>query len=349
MLKRPVILNDKGEPVKLNRMEKAVARWLQVKVNELPLGFKVDITTLTTMIKRVSEQRFYTIPFAKYMPVLVGEGAFSTELTKYLSFDLGDDFEKGIIMTGADASRLASTDAGVTPSTVKIHNWAKGSSWSLFDLQQAQKSGNWDIVAAKERSRKRNFDLGIQRIAFLGLAGAGLPGLLNQSTSSFVTLNTSLITEKIKDMDADAISAFAGGLITAYQANAKYTVYPNRFVIPQDDWNGCATPSSADFPIIDKIDLLLKAFRKVTMNEDFQILPVAYATAGNSGSVLSHDRYALYNSDEDSIALNMPVGYTSTLANTLNGFTFQNVGYAQFSTVKVYREREIMYFDNENA
>lgn len=85
----------------------------------------------------------------------MGEGAWSSALTTYRSFNLSDDFSTGVINTGANNGRLAVGDAGVDSLTVQVKNWAKQIGWSLFDLQLAAKSGNWDLVTAKERARKR--------------------------------------------------------------------------------------------------------------------------------------------------------------------------------------------------
>ena len=92
------ILNSKGVPIILNAMEQKRASRLQLICNDL--GFEIDITTLTTISKKITEQKFYQIPFADYLPVRVGEGAFSSNLVTYRSFNLADDFATGIINTG---------------------------------------------------------------------------------------------------------------------------------------------------------------------------------------------------------------------------------------------------------
>ena len=40
----------------------------------------------------------------------------------------------------------------------------------------------------------------------------------------------------------------------------------------------------------------------------------------------------------------LQVDYTNTLANSLDNFNFQNVGYGQFSGVQAYRPLELLYF-----
>ena len=52
---------------------------------------------------------------------------------------------------------------------------------------------------------------------------------------------------------------------------------------------------------------------------------------------------AYYSSVQGGV--NIPVDYTSTLANSINGFNWQNAAYGQFTGVKVYRPKEVLYFD----
>ena len=158
------ILNSKGEEIVLNGQEKKIADYNTKLCNAL--GHEVDITTMTLIQKQQIDQKFFTVRPSDFFPVKVGEGAFSTSLLTYKSYDIGDDFEKGFINTGANNSKLSSADAGVEAVTNKIFNWGKEIGYNIIELAQASRSGNWDLVAAKERSRKRNYDLGVQKIFF---------------------------------------------------------------------------------------------------------------------------------------------------------------------------------------
>lgn len=335
------ILNAQGQPVTLKKREKHLANLLQRQVNSL--GMKVDITTLTTIMKRVTEQKFFQVAPADYMPVRVGEGAWSSELLTYRSLDIGDDFDKGVINTGANDSRLASVDSGVDSVLVQVKNWAKTIGWTLFDLEQASKAGNWDLVTAKSSSRKRNWDLGIQKVAFLGLKNdSRVSGLLDQSG---VTPNTTRITKKISTMSESELKTFVAGLIEDYRDYSARTAWPTHFIIPESDYLGLASQASATYPIKSVLELLLEAFRTITLNPSFEILPLAYADPANSDGILSTERYTLLNYDEDSIRMDIPVDYTVTLANSIDNFKFQNVGYGQFTGVGLYRPKEMLYFD----
>lgn len=346
-LKQPTILNAKGEPIKLTKREQYHADYMQRQVNDRfqnELGYEVSITTLTTIVKKISEQKFFEIAPADYLPVRVGEGSWSTNLTTYRSFDAADAFETGILNTGGQNARLASADAAVDSLNVKVYPWAKSIGWSIFDLEFAAKSGNWDLVAAKEKARKRNWDLGIQRIAFLGAQGMNgasgtCLGLLNQPG---VTVDTTLITQPISQMSTTDLKQFCATLIEAYRSNCNRTAWPTHFVIPESDYNGLAAQSSPDFPIKSILQVLEEALQLITRNKQFKILPLAYGDA--SYNELGVQKYALYNSDEESVRMDLPLDYQSTLANSLDNFSFQNAGYGQFTGVLTYRPLEMLYF-----
>lgn len=345
------ILNSKGEPVVLTAAELARAAALQAQLKTLEitnaLGYEINITTLTAISKSIVEQKFFTVAPADYLPVRVGENAWSSQITTFLDYQLAGDFESGVLNTGASNSRLAEADAGVSPVTNKVVNWAKGINWTLFDLKLAAQSGNWDIVTSKERARKRNWDLGIQEIAFWGSkSDTGVKGLLTQSG---VNSNTSLITGKISAMDATHFSTLVQGLIDAYRVNNNRTTYPTHFIMPESDYNGLAVlvPGSAGTFPVPMFDYLLAAFKLITRNPNFKILPCAYADEAQNVNIsgLDKNRYTLLNYDEDSLRMDIPVDYGNTLQNTLNGFQFNNVGYGQYTGVIAFRPLEMLYLD----
>jgi hypothetical protein len=351
--KQPVILNSKGEPIVLSRSEKYHADFLQRMCNDRfgnALGYEIPITTLTTIMKKVTEQKFFEVAPADYLPVRVGEGAWSAQLTTYRSFDIADQFETGIINTGGGNARQASASAAVDALNIKVFNWAKSIGWSIFDLELAAKSGNWDLVTSQEKSRKRNWDLGIQRVAFLGARGSNTSGgsclgLLNQSG---VSVNTTVITKPISSMTTTELKAFCAAIVEAYRSNNNRTAWPTHFIIPESDYNGLASQASPDFPIKSTLQLLEEMFQVICRNKSFKILPLAYADAAYHADVTSiagKQVYVLLNYDEESLRMDIPVDYTNTLANSIDNFGFQNAGYGQFTGVLAYRPLEMLYFE----
>jgi hypothetical protein len=345
--KQPVILNDAGQPIVLNAVEQKRADYAQRQLNAL--GYEIQITTLTTIMKRISEQKFFEIPPADYLPVRVGEGAWSTNLTTYRSFDIAPVFEDGVVNTGGQNSRLSQADAGVDALNIQVFNWAKAIGWSIMDLEFASKSGNWDVVTAKEKSRKRNWDLGIQQVAFLGMNGQNGPGgacvgLLNQSG---ITTNTTEITGYINQYSVAQLKTFCATILEVYRSNVNRTAWPTHFVVPESEYNGLASQASADFPIKSTLQLLEEMFQVITRNKSFKILPCAYADPAyhtTVSQIANLHVYALYRYDEESLRMDIPVDYTNTLANSLDNFSFQNAAYGQFTGALAYRPLELMYF-----
>ncbi len=343
-----IVKNSKGEPVTLNEKEQHNADYWQKRVSEQfhnSLGYEISITTLTQIVKKISEQKFFEVAPADYLPIVVGNGAWSSNLVTYLDYSFGDEFETGIVNLAGQNARLASGDVGVNSVTVQIFNWAKSIGWTIMEMEQASKSGNWDIVAAKEKQRKMNYDLGIQRVAFLGsrgnnATGGSCLGLLNQGAA--VTNNTTLITKAISSMTPAELKVFVAGVVEAYRANCNRTAWPTHFIIPESDYNGLASQASADFPIKSTKELLEEAFKLITRKPNFQLLPLAYGDSAYNG--LGVQRYTLLNYDDASLRMDIPVEYTNTLANSIDNFSFQNVGYSQFTGVMAYRPLEMMYF-----
>lgn len=337
-----LILNSKVGDVELKGLEVANFRNTEQLLNST--GYEIDITTLTAISKRVVEQKFYTVAPAQYMPVKVGENSFASEILTYRDFSIGGDFESGNINTGASNSRLSEADSAVDSITVPIIGWVKQIGWTIFDLQLASKSGNWDLVSSKEKARKKIWDLGIQKIAFVGsTSDSNVKGLLTQDD---VTANTTTITKYIKDMSATEFNTFAQTIIGDYRSNANYTAMPTHFIIPELDYTGLASFPDATYPLKTKLDLLKEAFRAITQNPNFEIKPLSYADQVNNADVsgLNKNVYTLLNYDEDSVNMNIPLNYTNTVANTVNGFQFQNAAYGRYSGCKAYRPKEMLYF-----
>lgn len=334
-----IVKNSKGQPIVLNAAEQRVADEAQRVVNAL--GYEIDITSLTTLIAKVTEQKFFEIKPSDYMPVRVGEGAWSSQLTTYRSFMLGDEFEKGVVNQGMGQVSVA--DAGVDSITIQVVSWAKSINWTLIQLQQAAKAGNWDLITAKTESLKKNWDLGVQKVAFLGMPGvAGADGVEGLLTQTGVTSNTSLLSVPISTLGPADLKSFVVRLIDLYRQNCQRTAWPDMFTIPESDYLGLVGQASADFPIKSTLQLLEESFSAV-VQKPFKIKPCAYGDVAYANVGTTQQVYALYNNDETSIRMNVPVDFSMTMANSANSFQFSSVGYGQFTGVKAYRPQELLY------
>ncbi len=305
-------------------------------------GFQIDITTLTDVKTKVTEQKFYTVKPSDYMPVTVGENAFSSDLLTYKTFSLGSDFESGIIESGSNNSKVERADTRIEGVRVPTKYWSNEINYNLIELAEASKSGNWSLIEAKERARVTNWQLGIQKVAFLGMSSnSNVKGLLNQTG---VNSNTTVITQKISAMNETAFQALLSGILGAYFANSNSTVLPDTFVIPTDDYLGLVVSVSENFGLKSKLTRLLEAFQQATQNPNFEIKSLAYAQKAQSG--LGVDRYILYRrADDTSLRMDIPIDYTTTITDTINGFDYSSRAYGQFTGLQTYRDAEMLYFD----
>jgi hypothetical protein len=309
-------------------------------------GYEHAITVLTQIKAQVVKQKFYEVNPSDFMPVVVGEGAWLNNLVFNSVYMNADDFESGIIDSSRPFNRKPSTDVEIIAKPIPIVSWNKSFSYSVVEVSQAAK-GNVDIVTVMEEARKKNWDLGIQRVAFLGSKTRG--DILGLYTAESVNINTTLLVEPISGMDADDFQSFVSTVLKSYSANANGTVLPNRFCIPLNDYLGLAAAASASYPLIDKLTYLENAFKRICGN-DFKITFTAYGnkaqmvTAGVNGY-----RYILYRDEPEVLEFNIPVAYTTTAFGTANGFDFENVAMGQFSGVFAKRPQEILYFDDTHT
>ena len=312
-------------------------------IAQTSLGYQIAIDTLTFIKKQITEQKFYEVAPADYVPISVGDGAFTQNILTNLVVSTAGDFESGIINAGSANDRLASADVGIGSVTVRVMNWAKAVGYSVFEIEQALQANNWDIIESKHRARKKNWDLGIQKVAFLGsLQTTGVAGLLTQSG---VNSDTTTLTNPISSLSAAQFSNFVAAVVAAYRANCNYTAYPTHFVIPESDYLGLVSPISPSFPINSKLEYLLNAF-KAAVPGGVKVLPSVYCQSTyNSAYSVNLSRYVMYRYDPESIRMDIPVDYTVTQANTWNNFQFQDAAYGQFTGVGVYRNLEVLYFD----
>ena len=312
-------------------------------------GYQYTIQTTTFIRERVVQQKFYQVPIADYVPVDVGVGAWMEDIKTNLQYDVAGDFESGIVSVASGPSQLATVDVATAPKTAKVITWAKGYQYSVPEVAKALASNNWDVVSGKMAALVKNWQLGLQKIAFLGLQQdlTNVPGLL---TSPEVTVNTSVITANISSLSSTNFQTLVANILAAYAANANYTAMPNRFAIPLSDYLGLGTAASADFPVIDMVTYLENMFKKITGEKDFKILPLAYGQAAQNAGYINGSsgkyRYCLYRMDPETLKMDIPVDFTLNPAGTANNFSWTGVGAGQFTGAIFYRPAECLYFDH---
>jgi len=337
----PVVYN--GRQYKLNEIEYNCVQNLREdaahKMRNNSLGVDVSITSLTAILKDISEQKFFTIPnLSDYIPFNVGEGAWANELVTYRTFQFAQDFEDGIIDTATGDSKLSSVDTGVDAVHQKVHSWAKRIGFSLFELKKCALVNNYNLQQQKVEDLKENWDLGIQKTVFLGTKTGG-KGLLNFTNAK---TDTSVITKPLATMDATEFNTFVETLPAAYRTNAAYSAYPNRLVIPESDYLALVGYTSPNYPLRTKLEVLEQSLK--SLSPDFKVLPCAYANKDQNGLGGSKNIYALYRHDPRSLRINIPIPFTMLQVSSINGFNFDGVAIGQFSDAILLRPHELMYF-----
>jgi len=308
--------------------------------NAAPAGYQATIDTLTYIKQEVIKQKFYEESPADFLPVKVGEGAFSSEFVYYTNFEFSDSFESGLMGQGT-GTRKSKSEVGYDTKRLNPYFWAKELEYSLIEIEQASKNvgSAISLITQREEAQKRNWDLGIQKTAFLGLNANGVEGLLNLNG---VTNNLAVITKAISSMTPAEIQVVARNMINAYWTNNNKTAKPNTLVIPYSDYFGLSEFIDATGIYKTKGEYLLESLRFATGNPNFQVKPLQYADTADNG--LGVNRYTLYKNDAQVLEMNIPIDYTTTTFGTANNFDFGSVAYGQFTGVIAKRPKEILYF-----
>lgn len=314
-------------------------------ISGVGLGYQRVTDTLTYLKKLITVPKYYTTDIMKYLPVVIGEGSYADDILTYLTINSSGNFEDGIIDQGIDNSQLSKVNAGISSVTVPVVTWAKTVSYTEPEIQQAMYANNWNIINAKHESRQMNWELGVQQWAFLGSINRPnqVYGLL---TLPNVNINTSIIPVNISSMTTAQFFVVVAQAYEAYRQNCNRSATPNRFVMPEDDYNGLMVAVSQTFPNVMMADWLESGFKKLGLS-GMQVLPCAYGMSEyNTIAGLGFSRYAMYNYEESSLRMDIPVNIRSTMPGTLNNFQFQDAAWAMLTGAYAYRELEVLYFDH---
>ncbi len=198
----------------------------------------------------------------------------------------------------------------------------------------------FSYIEELERARLKTFQLGLQKIAFLGTTDGLNEGLLNLSG---VTVNSTIMPANFANMSTAQLTNFATTAMSTYFALTNSTVFPNTMVIPTSDLAGLATYISSTYPVGEtRKEFLERAFKAAGAPADFKILHTVYnQTAGSNGGA----RYVLYNRDADTLTMYLPKPYTPYPLYPVGSLDMISDAEAQFTGVWAKRPQEILYMD----
>jgi hypothetical protein len=313
-------------------------------------GYRYTMYTTTLIRAAVVAQKFYRIPFAEYVPVIPGEAAWLEEIKTNLVYSIGGTFEQGIVNLGNQQTRLARVETAVSPVTQTIATWAKKYDFSIIEVNKALAADNWNVQEGKMKALKTEWDLGLQKMCFLGILQnqTQFPGLLSNAA---VNINNSVIEANISTLSYAAFNTLVATILDAYWENSNHTAMPDHFGIPQSDWLGLGAFINPQYPLADStyLAVLLKVFREVSGNPNFVIYPVLYGDmATNAGYWTSNgtQRYVLYRKDPESVRMDLPLDFVLTAPIPVGAVEFEGAGYGQFTSPVILRPAEMLYFDH---
>lgn len=309
-------------------------------------GLERTITTLTQIVAGVLRQKFYTVaePLTTYVPIEMGTGAYAKQLFQYAVAQVGDDFETGIVQPGNGINKDANLDITVDGISIRNNFWRMKYEATKEILEMARVNATtFSYIEEQERARVKTFQLGIQKVVFLGTSDGLNYGLLNQPG---VTVNTSLLPDNLGSLTTEQLFNFATTAASTYWTNSNSTVFPNTLLIPTQQLGGIAVPVSQEYPVgPTKLELIERAFKAAGAPQDFRVLHTAYNnTAGSSGKA----RYVLYNRDSDALTMYLPKPYTPYPLYPTGSLDMISDSEAQFTGVWVKRPAEMLYMDAQN-
>lgn len=311
--------------------------------NPANYGLEQNLTTLTQIVVGVQRQKFYTLAgqaLTDFIPIEMGTGAYSKQLYQYTVAQVGDSFETGIVQPGNGINKDANVDIVVDGISIRNNFWRMKYQATKEIVEMARVNAEtFSYIEEQERARLKTYQLGIQKIAFLGTDDGLNKGLLNLTD---VTVDTSLAPVALSAMNTTQLTTFAQAAMNTFFTNSNSTVFPNTLVIPTADLGALGVPVNPQFPIGTKREFLENAFKAAGAPADFRILHTVYNnTAGGSGKA----RYVLYNRDADVLTMYIPKPYTPYPLYPTGSLDMISDAEAQFTGVWDKRPAEIMYID----
>ena len=319
-----------------NSDELTILNNAQELLNNVGYG-DIDITLLTVIEREVSQQKFYQVNPEDFIPFDRTQGGWADYITVLRNFVTSegniDSWTRGV---DADNARRGQDGANLQSASLKVHNLAKMISYSLFEIRQAMQTGRWNIVTEKERARKIDYDISIQRALLLG--DSNHLGLLNQPEAQ---TNATILTKPINTMTAAEFKTFLAALLPTYYKLTGMTALPDTFAIAPSDFLGLGVAVDEQYPVFTTmLERLNGVFREMTGNQNAKIVPLAYCEPQfNDGTY----KYTLYRKDFDTLRVYEPFSYNVVQGVSVDGMNYQNTAYARVSDVFLNRPKEMVY------
>ncbi|MDE5888893.1 MAG: DUF2184 domain-containing protein [Bacilli bacterium] len=310
------------------------------------LGLGRAVTTLTRVIQDVIEAKYYTVPLplTDYVKINAsGEGAWAKEVFQYTEAGVSAPFKECTInpfSTGIHNDPTA--DVALDDIKQRVNYYRQSYSISHEEMKIA--GGNlvpYNIIQGKERTRTRNWQLGIQDTMFIGLEDNRTFGLLNQPDA---VVDTSLFPVGLENMTPEQLNTWVGSVLNAYGQGNNYNFMPNRLYLPTPMFLALSKQMNPNFPLKNLRQTVEDAFAEVT--GDFKIVHAAY---GMDMGTKGLGRAVLYNNDAENLVMHTPLNYTPMPLFPVNSLDMISQAMGQFTGAWLKRPTTMLYMDVQAA
>lgn len=307
-------------------------------------GFEQTIQTTTQIVSGIVNTLFYELMGQKlsdFVKIEVGTGAYAGNFAQYASTYVGSTFEQGIINPTASGIN-ADANSNIKIGMLNIPNnfWRmKYSIGQELVGMAARNAETFSIIEENERSRKKTWDLGLQKATFLGGSNIEGYGLLKQPNA---TVNTTLMTAELDAMTDAQFQTFLATAPGAYAANSNGTMMFNRMLIPQKAYLALNQPYGQYGET--RRTILERAFQGI-VGDDFKIVHATYCTGATAGGNATKGRYVFYNTNEDNLTMYLPKPYTPHPLFPQGALDMISDAEGQFTTPYLKRVDSMLYAD----
>lgn len=302
-------------------------------------GVVQTVDTITDIIQGVVEAKYYELAGqtpSDFVDVQVGRGAYMGQLFQFTSEYVGAPFNQCIInpkSTGIHNDAVA--DIAVDGINIPNNFYRQKYSISQEELKMAAANRiGFDVIEQKEKSRAKNWQLGIQDVLFNGLGDGRTFGL---NTQTGVTTSATLLPKAIEAMTSEQIRNFAGTALATAFANSNYTVMPNRWLMPTRTYLALGVPFDTQFANKTVREVLEDAFKQAGAPSDFKIVHSLYNNTAASGLGL----HAFYNTED--VVMYIPKDYTPYPLFAQGALDMISDAEGQFTGVWVKRPGAFLY------
>lgn len=313
-------------------------------------GYEYVVKTTSYLRTQVVKQKFYEVAPADFMSVIVGEGAYLNQIVQKIEYTAGGNFETGCINIGANSAQVPIAQIALNNKTYPIVPWNYGYDYTTYELENALAANNWDIVEGKTKAVKKIWDLGIQKIAFLGSKTLqGVYGIYNLPDP---TVDTTTLTKSLSSMNPAEFQTFVGSMLGLFYANANSAMLPDTLIIPALDMLGLTNSPSPLAPFNSKLDYMQRAFEAAIVamggSGKFIIRATSYGDQARNAGVWATNgtnRYILYKNDPEVVRLDIPQDFMLMSPGTIDQLKWKGGAQGQFTGVQNYIPRGVYYFD----